>query len=1094
MLQSIRREIHALSRIRHPGVVRVRDHGIEQGLPWYAMELLQGVSLRLWLEEQAPGPSLTRALTLVRRLCAPLAYLHGEGIVHRDLKPENILVQPGDRPVIVDFGLLLELAPVGRELLSVEEGVSGTLLYMAPEQIKGRLVDARADLYSLGCMLYELVTGQPPFTGDSVTELFKAHLSQPVRPPSSLVSDLPVQLDELICRLLTKRSQQRPGYAEDVAVVLAELGAAASDQEGPRPRPYLYRPGFTGRGDHLGYLRTHLQQLQRGVNRLVLVAGESGVGKTRLAVELAAEARRDQMQVVTGECRQVGGQPLAALHRVLLQIADHCRERGEEETRRVLGSHGRVLAAYEPELLALPGVARQPLPAPLDPGPARFRLYRSLLLTLAALTRKAPLLLILDDLQWADDLIIGFLSMVGQGAAGRHLPLLVIALYRQEEASESLLGLTGLEHARCLDLTRLDEAAVAAMAGDMLGHERPPAELTRYLFSRTEGNPFFVAEYLQAAVEEGLLCRDGEHGVWQVGNATGVAGAEAGSLQLPLPGSIREVVSRRLQGLSKSAWQVTAAAAVAGRETSLAMLEAMTGIDGTELTAILDELSRRQLLEETDQGRARFIHDQIREVAYQTQPEERCRRYHRQAAAAIESLYRADLDSHCTELAYHNDRAGLARQAGEWYARAGEQAVTRYAASEALDHLDRALELIPESELDSRFEILLLRESIHATSGQRRQQQDDLAALLALSRSLPQASRLAEVDLRRARHAQNTSDYATALTISGSAIEQARTAGEPALAAAGHLQRALALWRLGDFPASREQLAQALDLARTADAPQVEADSLRTLGNVFYYQGDYPQAIDSWQQALAISHRLGDRVGEASTLGNLGEGARSLGDYAESRQSSAQRLQICREIGDREGESIALANMSLVSHNLGDDQAAVDYGRQMLELARAIGNRSHQGYALNNLGHALTGLAMMASDRGQARRLLDEAADRYRRAAALRRELGEQFLAMESLAGLARVALVGEDPAQALTQVEEILRFLEVGSLDGTDEPLRVYLSCIQVLQACHDPRAAKILETAHALLQERAGRIPEPMRSSYLSQVNEHRELLQEL
>ncbi|HZH17731.1 MAG TPA: serine/threonine-protein kinase, partial [Archangium sp.] len=331
MLRGIRREIHALRRIQHPGVVRVLAEGVRDGLPWYAMELIEGLTLRRYLDELwkrdprlttdvvtqavsspesagAPAASgisfrsfgpppleqrrdaaLTRldeVLTLARRLCSALAFLHGEGIVHRDLKPENIVIRPDGTPVLVDFGLASAFGgPLGRESLDVSGSMEGSYVYMAPEQIKGGLVDARADLYSLGCILYELVVGQPPFAG-SGWDVLRRHLQEQPHPLSAWVHGVPPELDALAWRMLAKVPRERIGYAADVGAALAGLGA----EELPRPprgspRPYLYRPEFVGRQRLLLELEQRLALAREGNGGCLLIAGESGAGKTRVVME-----------------------------------------------------------------------------------------------------------------------------------------------------------------------------------------------------------------------------------------------------------------------------------------------------------------------------------------------------------------------------------------------------------------------------------------------------------------------------------------------------------------------------------------------------------------------------------------------------------------------------------------------------------------------------------------------------------------------------------------------------------------------------------------------------------------------------------------
>jgi hypothetical protein len=368
-LAGIRREIHALARLRHPGIVRIVAEGLDGGVPWYAMELVDGVSLRSYrravthqlpatpsdsLDERAPEPpaprsaddspeDLRRALTLVRRLCAPLAFLHGEGIVHRDLKPDNVLVRPTGRPVLADFGIASSFTGhESRDEIGAFGARGGTLAYMAPEQIRGEYVDARADLYALGCILYELIARRPPFVGSTAGDFVRAHLHEAPPPPSTFGPNIPEPLDALVIRLLAKNPTERIGYADDVATALARLGAESDpDQDEARARTYLYRPAFAGRADALGELEGSVAALVGGAGGVALVGGESGVGKTRLMIELGRRAEALGVLVLTGECLPRGARsgepPLHALRKPLLRVADRCRERGERETEDLLG-------------------------------------------------------------------------------------------------------------------------------------------------------------------------------------------------------------------------------------------------------------------------------------------------------------------------------------------------------------------------------------------------------------------------------------------------------------------------------------------------------------------------------------------------------------------------------------------------------------------------------------------------------------------------------------------------------------------------------------------------------------------------------------
>ena len=352
----------------------------------------------------------------------------------------------------------------------------------------------------------------------------------------------------------------------------------------------------------------------------------------------------------------------------------------------------------------------------------------------------------------------------------------------------------------------------------------------------------------------------------------------------------------------------------------------------------------------------------------------------------------------------------------------------------------------------------------------------------SLAGDLNDDRRRVEVALRQAHYAETIGDYPTTIAAAQAAIDLARAVQDMKSEAAGYQQWGWALWHQGKYKAARLQLGQALNLARVAGLHQVEADSLHFLGIASGYQGDHAEAWTYLEQALRIEREMGDRRGESSTLNTLGITSRFEGDYARGRACFEQALCISREIGDRRSEGMLLDSLGLLLHQSGDDEAAWECSRQALVITQEVGDRRMEGYAWTTLGHALAGLERLA-----------EASDAYQQALALRRELGQHNLAMESLAGLARVSLAQGNMAQA--QVEEILSHLETKTLDGTEEPFRVYLTCYRVLRVNQDPRAEAILNTAHHLLQEQAAKISdEELRRSFLENVPAHREIVSEV
>jgi tetratricopeptide (TPR) repeat protein len=285
-----------------------------------------------------------------------------------------------------------------------------------------------------------------------------------------------------------------------------------------------------------------------------------------------------------------------------------------------------------------------------------------------------------------------------------------------------------------------------------------------------------------------------------------------------------------------------------------------------------------------------------------------------------------------------------------------------------------------------------------------------------------------------------------------------------------------------DYIGAHNFARQAYDLYHRLGHRQGELRALNVIGVTSYSQGDSTEAAAQFNRALHLSREIGERRNEGVILRNLGGLACRQGDYAGAVACLEQSLDCCRASGDRRSESETLAFLGLASHAAGDDATACKHSRQAIHLAQSVGARYEEGFALVCLGHALAGL-------GQLR----EAADAYRQALAIQRALGESNMAMEPLAGLARVALAAGNPAQALAHVEEILHHLEHHTLGGAEEPFLVYLTCYRVLLAHQDPRAGEVLDMAHTLLQEWAARItPEELQRSFLERVPAHRAIVE--
>ena len=1127
-LEAIRREIRGLARLQHPGIVRFVDTGVEEGTPWYAMELLRGALLRdaiqsrdySWEPAQSTGPqwwtgalyqttavgakvppqgepaaaptlaeNLPRLLTFVRRLCDPLAYMHGEGLVHRDLKPENILVRPGGMPVIVDFGLMRQFGGrVSREVFEILGVGAGTWGYMPPEQARGEQLDARADLYSLGCILYELLTGQPPFgfQGDNILD------DHATKPPPSLdgVDGIPPELNDLVLSLLEKEPRNRRGHADDVAATLARLGAENGTGEGSH-RPYLYQPGFAGRDEMVSRLKRPLRRLTEGEGGISLIGGESGVGKTRLSMEVARYARENGASVLVGECDEARRGALRSFNRPLQAIADHCAGTGARETQRIFGPRVRVLATVQPALAHLPGYESIPEPEILDAEGSELRLYSYLLQTLREMASVQPLLIVLDDLQWADELTVGFLEFLARTGQLEASAVRFLGIYRTEETTEGLTKLRSRDEVDDVVLGRLDEGAVGAMVKEMLALPQPPTVFTRFLLERSEGVPFFVAEYLRVAIAEGVLYRDAA-GVWRVGDGEGEATHETYE-SLPLPSSLADLVGRRLDGLRPSQRALVDMAAVLGREVSVQLLGEATA-DGADWDH-LEALRVRQVFELEGEV-VRFSHDRIREVAYAQIPEGGRRERHELAARAIEAVYSTDLDPHQAELGRHWATAGDRLKGRRCYLAGARRAASAFTNEEAERLYRSYLALVdqPTAEsLEARNELASKVLVLTGRSDQARplfvQSVEEARALgnrLMETRSLVALGRLDEKAgriepsrealedaLRLSRDLSDRAEEGTVLECLGhwhrgqGRMDAARAIYEESLAISREVKDRMSEGTLlgnlanlsrdqGRGDEARTLYQQALDIHRETGYRREEAKCLDGLAILLWREGQTAEAGKLHQQTLAFFREVGDRRAEAYALGSLGLLHKSEGRLELAQEMYEQSRVLLSEVGDRRAEGFLLNNLAGLSRTLGRKEAAREQYEQALQIFRGSGYREGEGVSLANLGSVHLGLGnldesekfleqALAVHRGVGNRMsegitfehlgnlfrtqmrMDEANETYEQALAIHREVGNRSSEGTTLRKLSKLALIADDlpRASALARrAEEILQEL----------------------------------------------------------------------
>jgi len=699
----IEREARAMARLGdHPHVVTVFDVGEERGQPYIVSQYLASGSVA-GLLERADHRRLpvAQAIRIGVDVCRALEQVHARGVLHRDLKPSNVWLAADGTAKLGDFGLAL--AGDGARL-TAEGMMVGTVAYISPEQALGRPLDTRGDLYAFGAMLYELVAGRPPFVGDDAVAVVSQHLNTAPVAPSWHNPEVPKALEALILRLLAKAAEDRPSSAGEVrealeAVAKAPAESAAAVGRGANPLDRLSGGVFVGRAREIEELRAVVEDVRAGHGHLVLLVGEPGIGKTRTASEITTYARLRGCQVLWGRAVETGGAP--AYWPWVQVIRAYLHEREPQHAIAEMGSGAADIAQVVSEV-------RERLPAPpavpvMETEQARFRLFDSVATFLRNAATRRPLVVVLDDLHWADEPSLLLLQFLAHEMATARL--LVVGTYRdvalgREHPLFQALGELAREIiTRRFELRGLTEPDVARYI-EMTAGTTPAPALVTALHRETEGNPFFLGEVVRLLVTEGTL---------------GGAG-ERNDRKFNVPQGVREVIARRLDSLSRECNELLGVAAVIGREFGANVLEQVTNLPRARVLELVEEAVASRIVAEVSRvpGRYGFTHALIRETLYADLPASRRMDLHRRIGGTLERLYAVDLDRHTAELAYHFGEAlesgGDAEKAIGYALRAGARAMRQLAYEDAAAHYERGLEAVDLAEspdVPAQLELLL---------------------------------------------------------------------------------------------------------------------------------------------------------------------------------------------------------------------------------------------------------------------------------------------------------------------------------------------------------------------------------------------------
>ncbi len=623
------------------------------------------------------------------------------------------------------------------------------------------------------------------------------------------------------------------------------------------------RNSFVGREPERAELGSALTDAISGRGRLALVSGEPGIGKSRLCAEIAEQARAKGMAVLVGHSSEQEAVPYLPFVEILESCVEHTED--IEELRRAIGEEGPELARLLPRLMRmLPGL---PPPLDLSPAQARRQLFDSVCNFVARQADQRPLLLILEDLHWADDSTLALFSHLAERHA--QLPLLLIGTHRVSEAdvgpslARTLEDLVRGRLAAQVRLEGLAEDGIALMLKD-LGGKAPPPAIVHEFRTETDGNPFFVEELFHHLAEENRLY-----------DPSGRYRAELKIEEPEAPQNVRLIVGRRFKRLSDATAKVLVTAAVIGRSFAFELLEASTKLEPETLLDSVDEAGRVGLIRSSTEyadARIEFSHELIRQVVLAQLSAARRRRLHLQVGEAIERLYSDSVEDHYAELAHHYEQTADTAKAVHYLCLAGYQALQRSAHVEAIALLSSGLERLKtladffeRDRIELKLQLAIGSVTIALKGFSVPEVENAYSRAVTLCRRLDDRPNLIAAQSGLAVHHMLRSRLRKGLEIGKEVLALTRETDSAERQATAFFHFAMPSFWLGDLEAAREYLEKAIALIEPMQGGEfgpvgtggMLPGSLQYLAWTLWYMGYPDRGLGAARRALAVA-RLGD--------------------------------------------------------------------------------------------------------------------------------------------------------------------------------------------------------------------------------------------
>ncbi len=921
-------EARAAAKLVHPNVVTIYEIGEAECGRYIVMEYVAGRQLTDLIRD-TEKISLADAIRIGGQVLQGLTAAHKLGILHRDIKPENILVTDDNVAKILDFGI----AKVQSNLqLTMTGDILGTIEYMPPEQMLGEQIDNRSDLYSAAVVLYQLLTGRLPFSGTGAVDILFKKLNEEPVPPSFLNKEISEDVNQILLKALKKEKEdrwdsadmfnrelentqhKRTGQDQNTEIISADFMIDKSGEDGSADFQE-FRSVFIGREKEFKKLIGLYHKASHKNGQTVILQGEAGVGKSSLAQRFKRYVEQDEAFILYGESLYQEGLNaylpyIDALRRFLTKASHRLSVEEREKFKKTIREKVPVLREFTKRFDTVFSGEAQDISN--NTGRETGNLSEGIYYILSQLAAVHPVLLIIDDLHWADEASLRLFHYLSRNIQDQQIILMGISRTDRHDLQQNgkpsmivdmLSRMRQEGHAQLLNLYRLIREECDLLIDECLVNTDFSEEFYEKIFDETKGNPFFVIETLKVFQEKEIICRRDK--IWY---------DKQSNFVVEVPKRVEDVFLRRLNDLSEDEREMLQVAAVTGFKFDISLLAKLLELPRIKLIKKLHRIERDlEIISSTESG-FQFEHPMLHDLLYNEMPVILAQEYHLMAAAELEEMHKPDPGAFTGEIALHYRKGGDHQKALPLLFEAGKRAFKISAYREASvffeEFLDSAeyvenpfFESVSEFGLylqlgicyeelgkwDSSLKIYQKLHEISEKSGQYEKQED---ALRRIGRIY---DKLGKWDISL-QHYEKCLKLIDKYNIKNAMSRIYNNIG-------------LIQFQQGNFSDALQYFEKTLQSVDSVMGEFDRAHALTNIGTVCNIQGKHQAALENYLQALAIYKRKKNNKNLARVYHNLGMTYADLESWPESIKSFEQCFSLADEVEDKQLRALTFLNL-----------------------------------------------------------------------------------------------------------------------------------------------------------------------------------------